>query len=261
MNVLDFSVRKQKAQKISMVTCYDSWSAKLIDETAIDLVLVGDSASMVMHGFSETLPATVEMMTTHVAAVRRGTKKFVIADMPFMSFRLSLDRSVENVRLLMQAGANAVKIEGVDGNEELIRHLVGSGAPVMGHLGLTPQSVNVFGGHKVQGRSEEQHQLLIQQALRLEKAGCFSVVLECVPATLAAEITRRLSIPTIGIGAGLDVDGQVLVLQDLLGFNKEFKPKFLRTYMNGAELLQQALENFHKDVTEKKFPGVEESYE
>jgi 3-methyl-2-oxobutanoate hydroxymethyltransferase len=262
MNVLNFRDRKLKNEKLSMVTCYDSWSAKLIAKTPIDIVLVGDSAAMVMHGYSETLPATNEMMRDHVAAVRRGApEKFIVADMPFLSFRGSLDKSVEAVRMFMQAGANAVKLEGAFGNESLVEHLVHSGVPVMGHLGLTPQSVNTLGGHKVQGRSEDSQQSLLDQAQRLERAGCFSLVLECVPFPLATRITGSLAIPTIGIGAGIGCDGQVLVLQDMLGMNEDFKPKFLRTYINGAELVKSALESFHKDVVTGQFPGPQESYE
>lgn len=262
MNVLELRERKQKKSKISMVTCYDSWSAKLLNQTAIDILLVGDSAAMVMHGYSETLPATNEMMVSHVSAVRRGAPaKFIVADMPFMSYRGSLDKSVDAVQMFMQAGANAVKLEGAIGNESLIEHLVQSGVPVMGHLGLTPQSVNVLGGHKVQGKSLEAQQALTHQAELLEKAGCFSLVLECVPFPLAAQITAKMKIPTIGIGAGMECDGQVLVLQDLLGLNQGFKPKFLRTYLNGAELVKNALEHFHHDVQKGLFPGPEESYE
>jgi 3-methyl-2-oxobutanoate hydroxymethyltransferase len=262
MNILDLPERKRAKAKISMVTCYDAWSAKLIANTPIDMILVGDSSAMVMHGFSDTLPATTEMLALHVAAVRRGApQKFIVADMPFMSFRGSLDSSINCVRQLMQAGANAVKLEGAVGNEELVKHLVHSGVPVMGHLGLTPQSVNVFGGNKVQGRKEEAQKLLMEHARALQDAGCFSLVLECVPFTLATQVTEALQIPTIGIGAGVNCDGQVLVLQDLLGLNMEFKPKFLRQYLNGGELITAALKKYHEDVVAQTFPSPKESYE
>ena len=262
MNILELKERKKKNSKLSMVTCYDSWSAKLIAQTPIDMILVGDSAAMVMHGFQETIPATIDMMAMHIAAVRRGApKSFIVGDMPFMSYRGSVDKVVEAVQKLMQAGANCIKLEGCSGNESVIQHLVGSGVPVMGHLGLTPQSVNTLGGNKVQGRDQSAKHQILEDAKALEAAGCFSLVLECVPAELAAQITSSLSIPTIGIGAGPNCDGQVLVLQDLLGLSGEFKPKFLRQYLNGGELIKSALEHFHSDVQQVRFPKMEESYQ
>jgi 3-methyl-2-oxobutanoate hydroxymethyltransferase len=262
MNVLELKKMKSEGRKISMVTCYDAWSAKILNETPIDILLVGDSSAMVMHGFEDTIPATTEMIATHVAAVRRGApKKFIVADMPFLSFRGERQSNLESVRRLMQAGAHAVKLEGFDGNGEFVKFLTESGIPVMGHVGLTPQFLNAFGGFKVQGRSVEQKQKILHEARGLEEAGCFSVVLECVPGELAAEVTSTLRIPTIGIGAGPACDGQVLVLQDLLGLSTGFKPKFLRQYLNGAELIAAALGRFHEDVAGGKFPTPAETYE
>jgi 3-methyl-2-oxobutanoate hydroxymethyltransferase len=259
--VLDFARAKKESQKISMVTCYDSWSAKIINESKVDCVLVGDSLAMVMHGFPSTLQASLEMMVLHTAAVSRGAKdKFIIADMPFMTFRKDLPFAMTAVEKLMQAGAHGIKLEGIDGHENIVEHIVGSGVPVMGHLGLTPQSVNQLGGFKVQGRDEQKAKDVIRQAQELEKRGCFSLVLECVPAVLAQEITSSLTIPTIGIGAGVHVDGQILVLQDLLGAQTEMKPKFLKTYLNLSEQIKGALNIFDGEVKEKIFPTDKESY-
>lgn len=260
MNILEIIEKKGKA-KISMVTCYDYTSARIAANSPIDMLLVGDSLVMTMHGETTTLPATVDLMALHTrAVVKAAPKKFVVGDLPFMSFRSSLSENVENVRKLMAAGCQAVKLEGAKGNLELIRHLVDSGVPVMGHLGLTPQSINQLGGFKVQGRNETAKKEILKQAKELEAAGCFSLVLECVPSDLAKVITAEISIPTIGIGAGPDVDGQVLVWQDMLGMNPDFKPKFLRKYLNGADLIGKALENYHDDVVNGKFPSPEESY-
>jgi 3-methyl-2-oxobutanoate hydroxymethyltransferase len=262
MNVLELRALKEQRRKIAMVTCYDYWSAKILAETSVDLILVGDSGAMVMHGFEDTIPATITMMEAHVAAVKRGApKKFIIADLPFLSFRSDLASNISDVRRLMQAGAHAVKLEGYDGNAELVRHLVQSGVPVMGHLGLTPQSVYALGGFRVQGRGDEQARRILEQARGLEEAGCFSLVLECVPGALASEITSTLDIPTIGIGAGAGCDGQVLVLHDLLGLNQGFKAKFLRRYLDGAELIKDAVEKYCADVTGGKFPSESETYE
>jgi 3-methyl-2-oxobutanoate hydroxymethyltransferase len=261
VNVQDFASKKRDGVPISMVTCYDAWSAALIAETDIDCVLVGDSLAMVVYGHDTTLPVDIDTMAAHTAAVRRGApKKFLIGDMPFLSFRRSLESSVDNVAKLMRAGAQAVKLEGAEGNLELVRHLVESGVPVMGHLGLTPQSVHRLGGFKVQARDDEAAARLLVHARELEEAGCFSLVLEAVPAAVAATVTEALEIPTIGIGAGAGVDGQVLVLQDLLGVNTAFRPKFVRTWMDGSTLIRDALQAYHRDVTERTFPNGEESY-
>ena len=261
MNRLDFVKRKNNKEKISMVTCYDSWSAKLLNSTEVDCLLVGDSLAMVMHGFDSTLPATVELMALHTKAVRRGAPdKFIVADMPFLSTRKGLKESIDAVEALMHAGANAIKIEGAEGHCELIQHIVQSGVPVMGHLGLTPQSIHQLGGFKVQGKTASAEEALIASANALQDAGAFSLVLECVPTLLAQQITEQLKISTIGIGAGLHTDGQVLVLQDLLGFNQDFKPRFLRHFSPGADWFTQAVNQFHKETCERSFPNEQESY-
>ncbi len=262
MNVLDFKNKKTDGEKISVVTCYDFSSAQIVNATRIDAILVGDSIAMTMYGESSTLPATIEVMARHTAAVVKGAPdKFIIGDLPFLSYRSSLSENMRSVAALMQAGAHAVKLEGVLGNEDLIRHIVESGVPVMGHLGLTPQSVNQLGGYRVQGRVKDQAKLILSGAKTLENCGCFSVVLECVPSALGREITESLTIPTIGIGAGLDTDGQVLVWQDLLGLNKNFKPKFVRQYLNAGLQIEAALNQYADDVRGKYFPRPEESYE
>jgi 3-methyl-2-oxobutanoate hydroxymethyltransferase len=256
MNIVELKKWKSEGRKLSMVTCYDAWSAKILNESPIDIVLVGDSSAMVMHGHDDTIPATIDMIAAHTAAVRRGApKKFIVADIPFMQYDL------ESVRRLMQAGAHAVKLEGYDGNADFVKRLTESGVPVMGHVGLTPQFLNAFGGFKVQGRSPEKKKKIIADARGLEEAGAFAVVLECVPGDLASEVTSTLKIPTIGIGAGAACDGQVLVLQDLLGLSTGFRPKFLRQYMDGAELISKALSRYHEDVVAGKFPNDGETYE
>lgn len=262
MRIQDFNTMKQNGEKITVITCYDYTFAKIIDQSDIPVVLVGDSAAMVMHGYDSTIPATTNMMAVHVAAVAKGaSNKFIVGDMPFLSYRVGKTVSVSAIQQLMQAGAHAVKLEGAEGNCRLIEHVVASGVPVMGHLGLTPQSVHQLGGFRVQGREEVQAALLLKQAKQLEEAGCFSVVLECVPSALAATITKALSIPTIGIGAGADVDGQVLVLQDMLGMNQGFSPKFLKRYLSGFDLIQSALNEFSREVKSGIFPSKEHGYE
>ncbi len=261
ITVPDFKKRKESKQKISMITCYDASFARIIDETPIDIILIGDSSAMVMQGFNSTIHATNESIIHHVSSVARGAKdKFIVADMPFLSTRLSLEKGVEAAGMMLRAGAHAIKIEGIRGNETLVSHLVESGIPVMGHLGLTPQFVNAFGGMKVQAKTTEEQDRLVADAKRFEQAGAFSLVLECVPSTIAETVTKQIAIPTIGIGAGPSVDGQVLVLQDLLGFNPGFKPKFLRTYLNGHELFKEAFTRYHEDVVGQHFPNDKESY-
>jgi 3-methyl-2-oxobutanoate hydroxymethyltransferase len=261
MTVLDFIQNKKTNKKISMVTSYEAWSAKIIEASPIDCILVGDSVAMVVHGYSSTLFATPEMIATHVAAVRRGAPhKFIVADMPFPWFRKGIREAMNCVDLFMKAGANSVKIEGVLGHEDVIQHVVQSGVPVMGHLGLTPQSIHAFGGFKIQGRSDEAAKSIIEQALRLEDLGAFSVVLECVPQQVAQTITKSIEIPTIGIGAGVHVDGQVLVLQDLLGLNGDFHPKFLKKYLDGTESVAASLSRFDSEVKTSLFPTEKESY-
>ncbi|MEQ8860248.1 MAG: 3-methyl-2-oxobutanoate hydroxymethyltransferase [Pseudomonadales bacterium] len=261
LNVLDLKAMKRGDRKISMVTCYDFWTAQLLNRSDVDCLLVGDSLAMVMHGFDSTVHADIELMALHTRAVARGAAdKFIVGDMPFLSVRRGLGPAMDGVQTLMQAGANAVKIEGEAGQLDIIAHIVESGVPVMGHLGLTPQAVHGFGGHKVQGRGDAAGRALLESARRLAEAGCFAVVLECVPARLAGCVSASIGVPTIGIGAGAGTDGQVLVLQDLLGTNPDFRPKFLRHYANGFDTIHDAVNRFHADVQEGAFPSREESY-
>ncbi len=257
-NVLEF--QKDKAS-ISVITCYDYWSAKIIEATSIDAVLVGDSASAVMHGFQSTVHATIEMMCMHVSAVRRGlTNKFLIADMPFLAHKKGNKYLMSSIDKLMKCGANAVKIEGANGSLDAIKYVVDSGIPVMGHLGFTPQSINKLGGNKIQGKEETKAEALIEDAIALQEAGCFSIVLELIPAELAKKVTEKIDIPTIGIGAGKHTSGQVLVLQDMLGMNKDFNPKFLKKYLDGYSLIKEAIETYSSDVKNKKIPLDENSF-
>ena len=262
MKVTDFYTKKAKGEKITMVTCYDYTCARIVANTEVDTVLVGDSVSMVMHGHPDTTYATVEMMAMHTQAVSRGLNKeqFIVADLPFMSYRSSQERLIDAVTRLIQSGAHAVKLEGVDGNLDSIEHLVNSGVPVMGHIGLTPQFINVLGGYKVQGRSESEAETLLSQAKKLQEAGCFALVLECVPSEVATRITEALDIPTIGIGAGHKTDGQVLVLQDLLGMNQDFKPKFVKQYLKGHQLIEQAINEYCDEVSQQVFPDQSTSF-
>ncbi len=261
-SVLEFARFKQERQPITMVTCYDAWSAQLIAGTPIDAVLVGDSGAMVMHGHDSTVHATLEMMEAYTAAAARGLKgaRFLISDIPFPYHRLGCERALEAADRLMKAGAQAIKLEGVRGHADVVAHLVGSGIPVMGHLGLTPQSVHQLGGYRVQARDSEAAVQLEADARALEEAGAFAVVLECIPGVLAERVTAALEIPTIGIGSGVHCDGQVLVLQDLLGLNETFRPKFVRTYLDGSKLIKSALSQYADDVKKAAFPGAEESF-
>lgn len=259
--VTDFSKFCSEGQPISMVTCYDSWSARLIADSPIDAVLVGDSVAMVMHGFPSTVHATTDMMALHTAAVRRGIgERFVVADMPFPEHRKGIPAAMEAVDQLMKAGANAIKIEGAQGHLEVIHHVVESGVPVMGHLGLTPQSVNQLGGYRVQGKEEAGARQLEQDARALQEAGVFALVLECIPSGLAKRVTDSLTIPTIGIGSGPHCSGQILVLQDMLGMNPGFKPKFLRHFAEGRETIQSALVCYDEAVKGGHYPSASESF-
>jgi 3-methyl-2-oxobutanoate hydroxymethyltransferase len=244
-----------------MVTCYDYTYARLLSKSAVEAILVGDSAAMVMHGHPTTLPASVDLMRLHTEAVARGAGgKFLVADMPFLSFRKGIADALDAAAILMRAGAHAVKLEGIDGHEDVVERLVQSGIPVMGHLGLQPQSVHAYGGYRVQGRSDGAGREIARQAAVLERLGAFAVVLECVPSALAREITASLRIPTIGIGAGPDCDGQILVLQDLLGLNPDFRPKFARTFIDGARCVLDSLSRFNEAVKTGTFPSDRESY-
>lgn len=257
----DFARYKAENRRISMVTAYDAWSARLVAHSHVDAVLVGDSLAMVMHGHPTTLPATVELMALHTRAVAGSVgDKFLVADLPFLSFRKGIPSALTAVGTLMANGAQAVKLEGLDGHEDVIQHIVNSGVPVMGHIGLIPQSVNQFGGFRVQGRNKTDAANLLRQAQVLEELGCFAIVLECVPTELASRITSALKLPTIGIGAGPGTDGQVLVLQDLWGVNESHAPRFVRRYIQGERLLTDALNRFDEDVKEALFPTPDESY-
>ena len=261
MNVLDFQKMKNEGRKISVVTCYDYSSARAVAASNIDCILVGDSVAMVMHGHATTLSATTAMIALHTAAVARGAPaKFIVADLPFLSYRKGLKDAMDSVQELMSAGAHAVKLEGVRGHAEIVRHIVESGVPVMGHLGLTPQSINMLGGMKVQAQTDEAVEILAAQARELQDVGCFSLVLECVPSGAARRVTDLLKIPTIGIGAGASVSGQVIVYQDVLGLNPGFEPKFLRTYANTFGVIQAALNAYDRDVKGGTFPSDSESY-
>lgn len=257
----EFARAKAAGRKISIVTAYDAWSARLVARSNVDAILVGDSAAMVVHGHDTTLPATLSLMAMHTRAVARAAAgKFVIADLPFLSYRKGIPAAMTAVGLLVRNGAQAVKLEGVEGHADVIRQIVGSGVPVMGHLGLTPQSVHRFGGFRVQGRSDAAAVALVEQARTLEDLGCFAIVLECVPALLGARLTSELTIPTIGIGAGAATDGQVLVLQDLWGVDSGPAPRFVRRYVDGETVLTDALNAYDSDVKGTRFPGPEESY-
>jgi len=257
--ILDFSRAKAEGSKVVLIAAYDAMAGRLLASSDADAILVGDSVAMVVHGFPSTVHATLEMMCLHTAAVRRGAATaFVVADMPFLSVRQGRNEAVKAAGALVQAGASAVKIEGVSGHEEVIAHIVESGIPVMGHLGLTPQSIHQFGGHRFQGRTSDQAARLRSEAATLGAVGAFATVLECIPAALAAEITRSLAIPTIGIGAGPDTDGQVLVLSDLLGQDAEFRPRFARRYAEGHATAVAAINAFARDVRAGTFPAPQE---
>lgn len=262
MNLHDFKLKKQQQSKITMLTCYDYPSACMIAESKIDCVLVGDSVAMAVHGHDTTIMASMDMMLLHTAAVSRGIgKKFIVTDLPFLCHRVSFAETITHVKQLLQAGAHAVKIEGGD-NEvcQTITRLVTAGIPIMGHIGLTPQSILNLGGWKVQGREQEQAAQLLKQAQALEAAGCFSIVIECVPKQLAKAITDSLSIATIGIGAGSDTDGQVLVWHDLLGLQTHFKPRFIKNFVQGKDLLLAGINSYVEQVQQTHFPAVEHSF-
>ena len=254
MKITDFYSYKKPGRKISMITAYDSTLAALAAESEVDCVLVGDSLAMVMHGHGSPIAATVDLMALHTAAVARAVKgKLVVADMPFLSVRKGLRPAMEAVEKLARAGAQAVKIEGLEGHQEIISHIIKSDMPVMGHLGLTPQSINKFGGYKAQGRDQASAERLAAQARELERLGGFALVLECVPERLAERITGLLKIPVIGIGAGPSTDGQVLVMQDMLGLYGE-PPSFVKKYLDGRRLVVEALNNFNGEVKNSVFP-------
>lgn len=260
--VATFLKMKQENQKISMLTCYDYTTAKIIDSSNVDAVLVGDSLGNVVLGYEDTLSVTMNDMITFSAAVARGCKqKLVVVDMPFMSYQVSVEKALENAGRLMKEGrANAVKLEGGRSILAQVKAIVDAGIPVMGHLGMTPQSVNAFGGHKVQGKTLEAAQKLIDDALALQEAGVFSIVLECVPAKLAALVSEKLAVPTIGIGAGAQCDGQVLVYKDMLGMYQDFSPKFVKHYANFAIEMTDAFNQYDAEVKQGIFPALEHTF-
>lgn len=254
--------RKHSGKKFSVVTCYDSAFGRIVEASPIDVVLVGDSLGNVMLGYDSTIPVTVDHMIHHAAAVTRVVSRpLVVVDMPFMSYQVSVEEALRNcARVLQESGVQAVKLEGGQRIVPQVRALVAAGIPVMGHLGLTPQSVHTLGGYKVQGKAADARKAMIDDALALEDAGAFSVVLEMVPASLATEITARLRIPTIGIGAGSGCDGQVLVMHDLLGFDEKFNPKFLKKYANLGRIIREALTEYDDEVKNGNFPGVKNQF-
>lgn len=251
----------ERGERLVMLTAYDYPSARLVEAGGADIVLVGDSLAMVVLGHPDTLAVTMDEMLHHVKAARRGTERaLLVADMPYGSFHLGPEQAVANaVRFLKEGGAEAVKIEGA--RPEIVRALVAAEVPVMGHLGLTPQSLHRFGGFKVQGRGEEAREALLAAAAEVEAAGAFALVLECIPSALAAEVTARLGIPTLGIGAGAACDGQVLVFHDLLGFEERIAPRFVRRYAQLGRDAREALAAFAEDVRAGRFPAAAESYE
>jgi len=260
--VSSFQEAKRAGEKISMLTAYDYSTAKILDDAGIDCLLVGDSLGMVMLGYEDTLQVTMDDMIHHSRAVARGVKRaMVVGDMPFLSYHISAEESVRNAGRLIQEGkAHAVKLEGGRDVIDKVSAIVKAQIPVMGHLGLTPQSVNMFGGFKVQGKSEEQARKIIEDALLLQEAGVFAIVLECVPEKLAKLITEKLQIPTIGIGAGKYCDGQVLVIQDMLGMYSDFKPKFVKQYAGLSHVIKDAVKTYAMEVQESQFPGNEHTF-
>ncbi|MDD5795251.1 3-methyl-2-oxobutanoate hydroxymethyltransferase [Clostridium sp. HCP1S3_B4] len=260
--VLTFKDQKEKKDKITMLTAYDYSTAKLIDEAGVNSILVGDSLGMVCLGYEDTISVTMEDMIHHTRAVSRGVKNaLVVADMPFMSYQTSVYDAVVNAGRLMKEGrANAVKLEGGLEVVDQIKAIVDASIPVVAHLGLTPQSVNAFGGFKVQGKSEEAARKLIESAKAVEKAGAFAVVLECVPAKLAKLISEKLTIPTIGIGAGNGCDGQVLVYQDMLGMFSDFVPKFAKQYAKLGDQMKDAFKSYIAEVKDGVFPAEENTF-
>ncbi len=262
VTVSTFLEHKAKGEKITVLTAYDFSMAKLLDEAGIECILVGDSLGMTMLGYEDTLSVTVEDMIHHTKAVKRGTKNaMVVVDMPFLSYHISDEDAVRQAgRLIKDTQAHAVKLEGGMAVKTRIEAILAAQIPVMGHLGLTPQSVNVFGGFKVQGKSEDQAKKILEEAKLLEAIGCFAIVLECVPEKLATYISSQLSIPTIGIGAGAGCDGQVLVIQDMLGMYTDFTPKFVKQYANLKSHINEAVQNYCNEVKAGTFPEMKHTF-
>jgi 3-methyl-2-oxobutanoate hydroxymethyltransferase len=253
---------KRKGEKITMLTAYDYTTAKIVDEAGVPLILVGDSLGMVVLGYNSTVPVTLEVMLHHTKAVVRGAKNaMVVGDMPFMTYQVSEEEALHNAaRFLQETGCQAVKLEGGVTVEKTIRRIVDCGIPVCGHIGLTPQSINQFGGHKIQGKTPEAAKRLLEDALAVERGGAFAVVLETVPAPLAALVTEKLGIPTIGIGAGAGCDGQVQVINDVLGSYTDFVPKHAKQYARVADVISKAVSEYHADVKSGAFPTEAQSF-
>ncbi|WP_261129096.1 3-methyl-2-oxobutanoate hydroxymethyltransferase [Bacillus sp. Marseille-Q3570] len=258
----EFKKMKEENEKIVMLTSYDFPSAKIAEEAAVDMILVGDSLGMVVLGYDSTLPVTMEDMVHHTKAVKRGASKtFVVTDMPFMSYHTSTSDALKNAaRLIQEANADAVKVEGAGDVVHVINRLTDAGVPVVGHLGLTPQSVAVLGGYKVQGKDAAAAEKLLKDAQAIEDAGAFALVLECVPRQLAEVVSKRLSIPTIGIGAGIGTDGQVLVFHDLIGYGAHRVPKFVKQYTNVSEQIGLSINDYVEDVKERRFPEEKHTF-
>jgi len=253
---------KPKGEKISMLTAYDYSTARIVDEAEVPLILVGDSLGMVVLGYESTIPVTMEEMLHHTKAVVRGTRRaLIIGDMPFMTYHISTADALKNAaRFIQEAGAQAVKLEGGVNVAEKVQRIVECGIPVMGHIGLTPQSINQLGGFKIQGKTPEAAARLLEDAMALEKAGAFAIVLETVPAPLAALITQKVSIPTIGIGAGIGCDGQVQVINDILGSFTDFVPKHAKQYARLVDIMSSAITEYHNEVKSGKFPTEAQSF-
>jgi len=263
MTVPGLLALKKKGEKIAMISAYDFPTAQIADRAGLDVILVGDTLGMVMLGYETTLPVTMEEMLCHVKAVSRAKPRaLVVADMPFMSFQISKEEAIRNAgRMIKEGGAEAVKIEGGKCIAETVEAMAAAKLPVMGHVGLTPQAVCKFGGYKVQGRTEPSRAAILEDAVALEEAGCFSIVLEGIPWRLAKDITAKLRIPTIGIGAGPHCDGQVLVSHDLLGLYEGCQPKYVRKYADLATIMEGAFSSYVKDIKAGSFPSLEESYD
>jgi 3-methyl-2-oxobutanoate hydroxymethyltransferase len=263
LSVSDLLARKRSGQRIVMLTCYDAVFARLLEEAGVDVLLVGDSVNQVLAGQETTLSTTLDQMIYHAAAVRRGSRRsLVFVDLPFLTYQITIPEAIRNAgRVLQQSGAHGVKLEGGSHMAETVRALVERGIPVIGHLGLTPQSVHALGGYRVQGRDSASADRLLEDARALEAAGACAIVLELIPAALAGRITQALTIPTVGIGAGPHCDGQVLVLHDMLGLNEQFEPKFLKRYGRLADAVRDAVRRYAEDVREGKYPAKEHSFE
>ncbi len=262
VTIAEIREMKQRKEKIPMLTAYDYVTAKMVDEAGMPLILVGDSLGMVMLGYESTIPVTMEEMLHHTRAVVRGARRaLIVGDMPFMTYHISVSDALANAgRFIQEGGAQAVKLEGGEIVAEKVRRLVECGIPVMGHIGLTPQSIHQLGGFKVQGKTEEAAEGLLKDACVLEEAGAFAIVLECVPAPLSKLITQRVGIPTIGIGAGPDCDGQVQVISDILGLYRDFVPKHAKQYIKLAEEMKTAVVDYMAEVKSVSFPTMKESY-